>query len=782
MDTKLKSSKKFSFITAGILVGLAVMAYMMCYPVFKSQINDYLIESTESSQLLYHIYKSNLVLYKDISDKTAGKSQSYSDLYLTVNEEALPEEAYSYENREFEELSSEELKDYLDNEINMLLDEWKEEMLDGLAKGMDYLVVDHKTGEMIKNTGRNIEKLYDGTMSKEEDPYVYYVKFSYDSRGNIYDISVRGTKPDELLKNVQSVMASEVLRRNMGDGAAYLKYSQNDHYVLDERENPKKLTFTLKEAPKDVTFVYALTKEQKENIESSKNGYNFVTGSRWNERMAYVEAGAGEIYGTILMVLGIIALLLTRVKGYCLHQLNGAKMHLEISLCGGFCLLSVCSLVIDMAAAANNGCFSDFYSRYVEFLPTTLYPFVTGLINVVVLGLAFGSWYYFVTTFGELFDLGIKSFLQERSYIVQMLTWIWKKIRNVRNKLKEELLHADLNKKTDSTLKKLLLINYIILAVISLMWVPGWFLLAIYSLALYFGIKKYIRNIQEQYGRLLAATGSIAGGNLNTMLNEDLGVFESYKEELNKIQEGFRKAVNEEVKSQKMKTELITNVSHDLKTPLTAITTYIELLEDENLTEDQRKEYLAVLKKKSARLKFLIEDLFEVSKATSGNVTLNPVDVDICNLMRQVYLEYEDKVEEAGLFFRFSMPEEKIVLKLDSQKTYRIFENLYINIIKYAMPHTRVYVNVERTERILQEGRIRQNGIRIELKNMSATELNVAPEELTERFVRGDSSRGTEGSGLGLAIARSFVELQGGELKVEIDGDLFKVIIELQAQ
>ena len=156
-----------------------------------------------------------------------------------------------------------------------------------------------------------------------------------------------------------------------------------------------------------------------------------------------------------------------------------------------------------------------------------------------------------------------------------------------------------------------------------------------------------------------------------------------------------------------------------------------------------------------------------MSKANTGNIKLNLVEMDICSLLRQVYLEYEDRVEEAELIFRFRMPEEKVILRLDSQKTYRVFENLYTNIIKYAMPHTRVYVNAEKTEK----------GIRIEMKNMAATELNIPPEELTERFVRGDSSRNTEGSGLGLAIARSFVELQGGTLKIEIDGDLFKVII-----
>lgn len=174
-----------------------------------------------------------------------------------------------------------------------------------------------------------------------------------------------------------------------------------------------------------------------------------------------------------------------------------------------------------------------------------------------------------------------------------------------------------------------------------------------------------------------------------------------------------------------------------------------------------------MLARKSNRLKILIEDLFEVSKATSGNISLQLDRVDIGNLMRQAYLEYEDRVEQADLLFRFQMPEEKQFLMLDSQKTYRIFENLYTNIIKYAMPHTRVYVHMER----------RGDDVVIALKNTSKAELNIAPESLTERFVRGDSSRNTEGSGLGLAIARSFVELQGGRMQLEIDGDLFKVTI-----
>lgn len=214
-----------------------------------------------------------------------------------------------------------------------------------------------------------------------------------------------------------------------------------------------------------------------------------------------------------------------------------------------------------------------------------------------------------------------------------------------------------------------------------------------------------------------------------------------------------------------MKVELVTNMSHDLKTPLTAIITYVNLLKEQNITEEQRREYLGTLERKSLRLKALIEDLFEFSKANSQNITLNIMDVDIMNLVRQVAFEMSDKIGESGLDVRMNLTEEKVVLPLDSQKTYRIYENLFGNIAKYALPGTRVYVNGFRID----------DTIVVTLKNISAQEITVDSSELTERFVRGDASRNTEGSGLGLAIAKSFTELQGGQLSLEVDGDLFKV-------
>ncbi len=221
--------------------------------------------------------------------------------------------------------------------------------------------------------------------------------------------------------------------------------------------------------------------------------------------------------------------------------------------------------------------------------------------------------------------------------------------------------------------------------------------------------------------------------------------------------------MEKEVKSQRMKTDLITNVSHDLKTPLTAIITYVNLLKEEK-DEEKRKDYIDVLDRKSLRLKALIEDLFEISRASSRNVTLNIVDVDVVNLFKQVWLELGEKFEEAQLDFRCTYPDEKVAAKLDSQKTYRIFENLLVNVVKYAMPKTRVYVKIEK----------KNNEAVLHIMNISATELDFNADEITERFVRGDAARNTEGSGLGLAIAKSFTELQKGRFKIETEGDLFK--------
>ena len=771
MDTRSTNSKRFSFLIAGLLVVVASAVFLMMYPFFQEKAAEHEVDALSSDSFLTELYQGSCVLYKDITETVMGEATDYADLYLTIREEKMESDGYgSLTSQDIDYASVEAWKQDSRERINNILASWQSETMSGLAQEMDYCVIDERTGRSIKNTGRELEKLGTDEASGEIGTvYPYYVRISYDRAGNLSSVSVKGENSDELLKSVQRVMKSNTLWTQFWSNNHYYEFdSSGGLYYYDEENAVRKLQLMVDSTPKDTTYVFALTQEQKEKILKGTDSSLLIENTRWSNLHAYYMAGTGDYLRLLLILLAAIIMILPRSKRYCLHALRGVKVHLEFSLTAVFLMLSIGGeAAIYLVNNTNRGYFNIGYARYAAWIPEAAYPFLTFLLNIATLVLIFGIWYYLVLTLSEMSVIGIREFFKERSLIRKCWIKLTDLVKRNIHGFKEEILHVDLGEKANKLIMKLVAINFLILATACVMWVFGWAALIIYSIVLYFVLKKYVQRIQGQYRKLLDATRSIAEGNLQTEFEEDWGVFESYKKELAKIQNGFKKAVEEEVKSQRMKGELITNVSHDLKTPLTAIITYIELLQEENVTQQQQKEYLEVLKRKSTRLKSLIDDLFEVSKASSGNITFDPVDVDICNLLRQVYLEHEDKVEKADLIFRFQMPEEKIILKLDSQKTYRVFENLYVNIIKYAMPHTRVYVSIYQAEK----------GIRIELKNVSGAELNIAPEELTERFVRGDSSRNTEGSGLGLAIARSFVELQGGKLDVEIDGDLFKVII-----
>lgn len=287
-------------------------------------------------------------------------------------------------------------------------------------------------------------------------------------------------------------------------------------------------------------------------------------------------------------------------------------------------------------------------------------------------------------------------------------------------------------------------------------------LIAVNGAALYF-----LLNMIRQMRTLSAAGQAMANGDLSYCVDTS-GMkreFREHGENLNSIGRGMAIAVNERMKSERFKTELITNVSHDLKTPLTSIVTYIDLLQKEDIQDEKAKEYINTIARQSKKLKKLTEDLIDASKASSGALNVNMERVNISELLRQSSAEYGERMEAVSITPVVNMPEEDIYVRADGRLLWRVVENLLQNICKHGMPGTRAYL----------EARTENGRAVVSFKNISQQQLNIPVEELLERFVQGDESRSRGGSGLGLSIAESLTELMKGKLKLSLDGDLFKV-------
>lgn len=338
---------------------------------------------------------------------------------------------------------------------------------------------------------------------------------------------------------------------------------------------------------------------------------------------------------------------------------------------------------------------------------------------------------------------------------------LYAKLKELGNKITE----FDLRDNINQDILKFTICNALLVIVLYVISPSKTIFAIIYVMISFLYIRKQSMKVRGDYKNMLDFTEQLSHGHFDTEIEDDLGIFNSMRDRLNNLKVGFEAAVKEETKSQNMKTELITNVSHDLKTPLTCIKNYVILLKNTQADEATRAEYLNQLEKYTNRLSNLIQDLFDVSKASSGNIDLHPIDLRLQALVDQSLAECIEVLESKDIQVIKNV--EDVVVHLDGDKTYRVFENLLTNIGKYAMPHSRAYIDIHEEK----------DYVSVIFKNMSEVEMNFSSEEIQERFVRGDKSRHETGSGLGLAIAKSFVVAQGGTFDIEIDGDLFKVIM-----
>ena len=717
MDINLKSNdKKENKILTSLIIILilfiASVGMFKTYPFISKLAKDKSYNYLENYDFAKILIESSYALDYKIKNQNSEEIKEPKDIFIDKNSMN-----YFYESNE------ESYNDEVYYRFNENFNRWITNLKRSLSN-LQYFALDKESGLTTTNISDSITVKEDKNIDLsaiDMNKYRFTVVLNFDENGNISLSDVKGANTDTLSSAMYDY-------QDIIDGEA------------SQIINPIK----------NMTYVFAVPTEL---VYSDHLSWNIDNASYYGY----------ESYGTLISASIIAIILLTalifpykKVKDF-----NILKIPFEI----WFIIIS-CDIALWIIAAAK----SMIRVSYLKELPIIKDQIVSGsmvsIFNIAVWFGIFAIAFFGMTVIKSIFKIGFIEYFKTRSIIGRIIVWLYKYIK----KTVHYVTKINLNEDNNKYILKLVLINAGILLVLSFIWFFGIPFIIIYSVILFILIRKYVNDISGKYKILTEATNEIAEGNLDVKIEEDLGVFNPFKDNLEKIQCGFKKAVQEEVKSQRMKTDLISNVSHDLKTPLTAIITYIDLLKDKNLSEEKRIEYLDVVDRKSQRLQELIEDLFEMSKASSGNITLNYEQVDIVSLMKQTLFELDDKVKESSLIMKNNFPEEKIVLQLDSQRTFRAFENIIINATKYAMPNSRVYLDIIEHE----------DSVEVIMKNMAAEEIKFDPNEIVERFVRGDESRNTEGSGLGLAIAKSFVELQGGTFRIEIDGDLFKVIMKFK--
>lgn len=593
-------------------------------------------------------------------------------------------------------------------------------------KNIYYYAVDTKTKKVLSNTKDDLKDIEENKDLQKKYQYYYQVTFDSD-----HQASIQFSSP-----NMNSHLES------------YHDFVQPESYFDQDIEL---LVYT----PKDLTITYAIPYNLVMDANMGDDLDNFYNYSN----QIYIYMIPFALLGILVTALTILIIPFSSEKDNKFFSFI-SEIKFEILSIAWICsLYAIMEALIQIIRITASHEITSFYEAFaIEYME----PYLTPLFNI-------GMWFIFFTWFAilfymlkYLFNKGLKNYYMENTCFY----WIYVRCK----KYIFNILNFDFQDNINKIILKIVIFNFIIIMFILKFFSISGLLILIYSIILFVLLKKKFNEVQNNYQVLLNATQQLSNGRFDYEINEDIGMFNPLKNEFSHIKDGFQKAVNEEVKSQRTKTELISNVSHDLKTPLTSIITYVDLLKNNHLEEQQRIEYIQILERNSLRLKNLIDDLFEVSKANSGDVRLDIVDVDIISMIKQVELEYQDQFIANGLTVRYQYEQDKIICPLDSSKTYRIFENLFVNINKYALENTRVYIHIEDDDEY----------VKIIFRNISKDEMTFNENEIVERFVQGDKSRNTSGSGLGLAIVKSFTELQGGHLYIQLDGDLFKTIIQFK--
>ena len=707
--------KKF---LASLIIGVAlILTSTSLYIKVKDNANIAITDVKSDDQYVWYMIGIDLREYNYVLNNriTGLTAEDYFGVVQENNDEAImttnqTENAYesSYSPQ------SDSLLDVIDTFKNMLAD--YDLQLDR-QKDFDYTIYDHVTNETYYN---NIDLYHD----YDSEEYPWYIKVVYDDKGNAKYSDQNGNDFNYIL----------------GDYMEYFSDIDVDDQKVSDVMDPIS----------NKTIIYGLKKDN-----NGFGRYNYLTSLTYEKTL---------MYSIVPCALGVILMMLLVLFIPYQYEKESTKLNFVANIKFGI-LAFVITWIVLLFGMLGVWClvqipYTSIENFAKEFRMTVdnieLLRDVCLFVSIVVELLMVIIVTY---VFKVMFKKGIGTYFKENTilgYIVSKSSVLYHKI--VTFDFSDPVLLIVLK---GSLIIMAICISTSLLLGVSLAY--GFIVTLIISIVNYLFISK----VKKDHDALLDITSRIADGDFDVKTNDNMIYFKEVCNNVTSIKASFEKSVKEEVKSQNMKTELISNVSHDLKTPLTNIITYTDLLKNENLSKEDIKGYVESLERAGNRLKTLIDDLFEVSKANSGDIKLDIQNVDIIAIIKEAILESSELLNAKKLTIKENYSDNSIIMPLDGNKTYRIFENCLSNISKYALEYTRVYVDVTQDDK----------QVKIVFKNVSNQEMDFDSEHIMERFVQGDKSRNTIGSGLGLAIAKSFANIQNGDFKIETDGDLFKAII-----
>lgn len=734
------------YILTAILLSLTILSGLEIKDNLRNVIPSKIYTETEIDENIYNY--NNLVerysLYYKSPDYTQNKDN------ITKNDlEICKEELKNKADSEYENYRDEK---YTDNSFNNLTYEQQEKILNEEKEKINqkYNLTDEELRDYVLNRKTNSEKdLYNQIKS--------YVNLNFRSYDKINDVWIGGAEinPNEIISNSRYFQEinidynGNIIEKIFINGK---RFNKNLNKFRNRHNRFSYIGFSSYESMNTQESIYEYDDTDKHNVtlyiwmpKELKAGdviYESFMGIKKNENRFYLTCVLFIIF-FVLLIFSIRYLSKYKVKSKFIEEIINKLKIYPIEYKVGVAILAwiMWNITSNIQYSYNNG-----YNNYIIRL---------NLSSIVWLTIIVAIFYFLVRIIIDNYN--------ERTLFSNNITIrIWNYLSDVM--------------KRGSIIRTLLIMTslYIVIGLflffmsaVLYIWpigvLAGLILTIVYIVLL-------IKNL-VYLDKIMVGAKAGAEGKLNYKIDEKgRGHLRELAHDINNIKEGLKKSVENEMKSENMKTELITNVSHDLKTPLTSIINYIDLLKRENIEPESARDYVSILDKKSQRLKVLIEDLFEASKAASGAMELNITKIDVGQLLKQALGENDERFIESKLEVKLNIPNEKIFINGDGKRLYRVFENLISNIVKYSLTNTRVYIDMFKEN----------DEVTIVMKNISAYELSFDTNEITNRFKRGDDSRSTEGSGLGLAIAKSIIELHNGSFKIEVDGDLFKSIIKLK--